>query len=91
MPKFAKKVDANHAYLRDSVFRKLCPIVRDTSKFGSGFPDLLIKTRRGTVLGVEIKETGGCLNANELSFRQDFPTFYRVCFDEQDAIRISNE
>jgi len=49
------KTDTNHAELRDYM-RKLGAIVKDTSMFGNGFPDLLVKYR-GRIYYIEIKKS----------------------------------
>ena len=41
-PKYAKRVDNNHVKIRDTL-RELGFIVFDTSKFGDGFVDLIVK------------------------------------------------
>ena len=50
----ARRVDANHAEIA-AAFRQLGYSVADTSRLGSGFPDLVIAKGRRTVL-VEIKD-----------------------------------
>jgi len=48
-------VDANHGQIRDAL-RALGCVVEDTSDVGRGFPDLVVRTRAGTVLLVEVKD-----------------------------------
>jgi hypothetical protein len=53
---YGNKVDDNHVYLRDTVFRRLAKSVIDCSQFGMGFADLLVLTNDGQLLMVEIKD-----------------------------------
>jgi hypothetical protein len=55
MSKYAKKVDTNHSKIKD-YYKCLCgdSNVLDTSKFGSGFSDLLVR-HRNEILFIEIK------------------------------------
>jgi len=53
---YGNKVDANHADLRDNVFRKLARSVIDCSQFGCGFADLLVLFNDGELCLVEIKD-----------------------------------
>jgi len=61
MPKYAKRVDTNHAEIR-SAFRRILgdENVCDTSKAGFGLGDLVI-THGGIVMLVEIKTATGKL------------------------------
>lgn len=52
---YAKKVDTNHALIRDT-FRELGASVFDTSSVGRGFPDLVVGCQNITAL-VEVKRT----------------------------------
>ncbi len=81
MPRFNRKTDANHAYLRDEVFRRLCPVVIDTSKHGEHILDLIIKTPRGSMYLVEIKDGSKPLSAQKLKPLQAMmlSTFPNVC------------
>jgi hypothetical protein len=51
----AARTDSNHSQIRD-LLRSLLPIVEDTSRFGDGWPDLIVHLRDGTVKFVEIKD-----------------------------------
>jgi len=53
---YGNKVDANHADLRDNVFRKLAKCVIDCSHYGMGFADLLVLFNDGELCMVEIKD-----------------------------------
>ena len=88
---FARRTDSNHAFLRDEVFRKLCPVVKDTSKFGDGFPDLMIRTRSGKTLGIEIKTENGPLKKSQEDFGTIFPDFWRLVRNADDAMKVCNE
>lgn len=83
--RYAAKVDSNHAYLRDSVFRKLCPFVKDTSKGGSNCGDLLIRTVRGSVYMVEIKDGNKPLTASQIEMLREFPSVFKVIRTQAEA------
>lgn len=64
MTHYAARTDGNHALIRLSA-RKCGYLVIDTFRAGQGAPDLLIATKSGVWLPVEIKEPGGRLTAKE--------------------------
>jgi hypothetical protein len=53
--RYARRVDANQAEIV-ALLRQLGCIVEVTSDVGRGFPDLVVKTPKGTVLLVEVKD-----------------------------------
>lgn len=57
----AAKTDNNHAFIRDQL-RKNGRAVWDCSKFGEGFPDLVVGYR-GSIFLMEIKSEDGTLTA----------------------------
>jgi len=66
--KYAKRVDANHGEIRDA-FRRILGAdgVVDCSRFGSGFPDLLIGYG-GLCMPVEVKTATGKLTDSQKKF-----------------------
>lgn len=69
MSKYAKRVDSNHAEIRD-YFREFGAKVKDTSFFGHGFPDLLVRWA-GKTYYVEIKQSNKSkLTKPEKEFRE---------------------
>lgn len=61
-PLYGRKVDKNHARIRDTL-RELMFTVEDTSQFGQGFPDLMVKgydrfAGEQAVVFVEVKAKG---------------------------------
>lgn len=74
MPRhFSRKVDSNHAEIRDAL-RKIPSLrVVDTSRAGNGVPDLLVfNVVNGIWAWVEIKSSGGKLTVGEVKFREDW-------------------
>jgi hypothetical protein len=63
------RTDANHAEIRDGL-RDLGYTVIDTSKFGRGFPDLLVVSRTNQIILLEVKSPGGKLSAAEKKFHE---------------------
>lgn len=89
----ARRTDRNHAEIR-SIFRSLCPAVEDTSDVGRGFPDLLIKTARGTVLLCEIKDgakppSQRALTSDELKVSLRWGASYVVVKSADEAIAVA--
>ena len=79
--RYNAKPDANHAYLRDEVFRRLCPVVIDTHHHGDHILDLIIKTQRGSFFMVEIKDGTKPASARKLKPLQELmlALFPEVC------------
>ena len=71
MTRWARRVDRNHAAIREGL-RKLGYTVWDTSRLGGGFPDLLVWDKRRLIL-VEVKMPGERLTVDELAFHKLFP------------------
>ncbi len=84
--RYACKTDSNHKYLRDEVFRKLCPFVKDTSSGGKNCGDLMIRTRRGSFYLVEIKKDEKApLTASQIEMLREFPSVFRVVRTQAEA------
>lgn len=68
MPRYAKRVDANHGEIRDE-FRKLLgdSNVFDCYAFGNGFPDLVVQFGGVTML-CEVKTAKGRLTEAQKGF-----------------------
>ena len=88
---FAKRVDANHAHFRDTIFRRLCPVVFDTSKYGRGFPDLMIVTAKGNLRLVEIKSEKGKQKESQKEFALKFGPWYRLVKTDEEATKVALE
>jgi hypothetical protein len=72
MTQYARKVDRNHAEIRDAI-RKAGYYVFDTHTQGCGFPDLLAVNKRGRVVLFEVKSPGEKLTTPEQIFRETYP------------------
>lgn len=86
----AKRVDGNHGEIRDGL-RKLGYLVRDTSKMGQGFPDLLVKVGCKLPVLLEIKDqkkpkSGQKLTGSEVEFFEDFGAISYVVTTLDEAI-----
>ena len=87
------RTDGNHAEIRD-LLRKLCPCVEDTSDVGRGFSDLVVKTSRGSIFMVEIKDgslppSRRALTEHEEKFKLRWESSYIVVTNEEEAIELS--
>ena len=67
---YNKRVDANHAEIRDGL-RDLGFYVFDSSMFGKGFPDLIVRGK-GRVILLEIKDGDAKLTDAEIKFHEMF-------------------
>lgn len=83
----AARVDANHAEIAE-VFRRMGCAVADTSRLGSGFPDLAVSRHKKTVL-VEIKDgrkppSARQLTPDEIRFKREWKGAYALveCVDD---------
>lgn len=90
----ARRTDANQGEIV-KVLRKLCPAVEITSDVGRGFPDLVIKTRRGTVLLVEVKDgtkppSARALTPDEVAFAGRWLSSYVVVCNADEAIAAAD-
>jgi len=88
-----RRQDANHAQIRDTL-RDLCIAVEDTSDVGRGFPDLIVKTRKGTVLLVEVKDgeappSRRALTPDEEAFAGRWLSSYVVVSSVGEAIALA--
>jgi hypothetical protein len=86
-------VDANHAEIRD-LFRDMFCVVEDCASFGNGFPDLIIKTPRGSVFFVEVKDgskppSRRKLREKQVNFQARWGTTYNVVLCKDDAINLA--
>lgn len=83
-----KRVDANHAEIRDGL-RDLGYLVDDTSSFGRGFPDLLVGDKCEHFVLLEIKSDGSDLNKRQREFFArwfDYPRYVVRSLDEALAV-----
>ncbi len=88
--RYAAKTDANHAHLRDHVFKVWCPVCVDTSKIGAGAGDLMILTALGSFYMVEIKDGSKPPSARKLKPSQEkllrlFPSVFKVITNREEA------
>lgn len=84
----AKRTDANHKEIREFL-RELGATVKDTSRFGEGFPDLLVKWR-GKILYIEIKrDEKEKLTKSEKEFLE-FIGYenYKIVYSREDVMRL---
>lgn len=89
----ARRTDSNHAEVRDFLRKAGC-VVEDTSDVGRGFPDLLVKTPKGAVLLVEIKDgskppSRRFLTEDERAVAVRWGESYRVVYDLAGAAALA--
>lgn len=83
--KYARKKDANHNDIADA-FIHLGYYVCDTSRVGSGFPDMLIARGMKTAF-VEVKQGKEKLSEGQNEFRKRWPGLFFVCRSVEDALK----
>ena len=74
MTRYNKKTDANHLEIKMTLIQ--CGyIVFDCSQYGQGIPDLLVLSKSGEFVFLEVKSPKGKLTEPERKF---FDTFYNA-------------
>lgn len=81
----AARTDANHAEIRDGL-RAMGYQVSDTHVCGNGFPDLVVRSRSGRVVLMEVKMPGGKLTQAETEFHRRWGASVRVVRSLDEAI-----
>lgn len=86
----AKRKDRNHDEVAAWLVSDGCT-VEHTYDVGRGFPDLVVRTPRGTVFLVEVKAPGldGDLTPDEVSMAARWGTSYRVVSSELQAAALA--
>ena len=86
---YAKKVDSNHAAIREYIRDRLHYYWIDTFRFGCGFPDAVVIAKNGIPVMFEIKTHGGRMEPLERKLQQNLSDagypFYFVVFSPEDA------
>ncbi len=88
-----RRTDRNHGQIRETL-RALGCIVEDLSDVGRGVPDLLVRTRAGTVLLVEVKDgeappSRRGLTPDEAAFANRWTSAYVIVSTVDEAIAAS--
>ncbi len=85
-----KKVDENHAEVRDELRAVLHDgVVHDMSKAGNGFPDLCIGWRGlNFLIEIKRKEGGSRLTNRQVAFHQNWQGQVAVCRSAAEALAI---
>ena len=68
---YAKRVDNTHAEVRDGL-RELGYYVIDMSKVGDDFPDLLVVSKSGVIVLLEVKTPGEYPTEGQVAFLNHF-------------------
>ena len=86
------RTDANHVPIKNAL-RQAGFTVIDCAKYGDGFPDLVVITRSGRAVLVEVKtETGAQVKKAQLNFMlQLVEPVYRIVTGEEQAIEVIQE
>jgi hypothetical protein len=88
---YARAVDGNHAVIRDGLRKVPGVRVVDTSRAGSGVPDLFVHCPHTQQWGwVEIKVKGGKLTPKEEQFAEGWwdDAHYLVAYSLDDVLRF---
>lgn len=85
------RTDGNHGKIRDALRMAVWPVY-DTSHIGGGFPDLMTRSRTGSVLFLEIKDgrlppSRRVLTPAELKFQALWGKNYVVVTSVEEAFR----
>jgi hypothetical protein len=80
----AGRTDGNQTPVRERL-RELGCRVTVTSDVGKGFPDLVVRTRRGSLFLVEVKDGDEPLTIPELLFQAEWGESYVVVRTDDDA------
>ena len=87
MSKYAKRVDSNHAEIRDYI-RELGIWVKDTSSYGNGFSDLIVVHKQEPYF-IEIKvDKKAKLTPQEREFKERVGNRYRVIVTKEDVNKL---
>jgi hypothetical protein len=83
----AKRVDLNHAEIRDNL-RNNGYTVFDTHDMGGGFPDLVVQSKTHISILVEIKRAGENLTAKEVTFFNEWGfSPLEIFYSTEDALQ----
>lgn len=81
------RVDSNHQEIRDGL-RSLGYYVVDLAFVGAGIPDLLVKSKSGLGVFLEVKQLGEYPTRQEVSFILRFQKQSSIIFSLDDALRV---
>ena len=81
------KVDLNHGIIRDGL-RQVGYFVWDTSDVGKDFPDLLVVSKSGIVVLLEVKTDGEYPSEGQVLFLFRYPGPVSLVFDIDDALEV---
>lgn len=81
------KVDEKHGFIRDGL-RQAGYFVRDTSEVGKDFPDLLVVSKSGIAVLLEVKTEGEYPSEGQVLFLFRYPGPVSLVFDIDDALEV---
>ena len=88
--RYSHRVDGNQAEIIDAL--KLRYVVHNTSHFGGGFPDLVVKTQNDRVVLMEVKMPGEKQTPAEVKFQQIMgDVIYRIVHSAEEALAVMGE
>ncbi|RCK72784.1 MAG: hypothetical protein ANABAC_1318 [Anaerolineae bacterium] len=85
-----KKTDLNHTEIREGL-RKAGYFVWDTHELGRGFPDLLVVSKAGVIVLLEVKSPRGKMTPDEQRFYSCFPGHLAVVQSLEEALEYLNK
>lgn len=89
-PKYAAKKDSNHNEIQDGL-EQIGFLVKDTSKLGDDFPDLVVKHPAKPEIGVrmvEIKSKNGKLRPGQEKLKNEWEDSVIVAYELDDVLSI---
>ena len=87
---YARRVDANHAAVKEVFVRMLGDHVTDTSRWGEGAGDLLVTGKITVFIETKASEKKKFTDA-QIKFQQRHPGLVRRCNSVEDAMKIVYE
>jgi hypothetical protein len=87
MPRWASKVDRNHKAVVDTL-RACGWRVKDTSRVGQGFPDLVI-AKGGRTMLAEVKAPTGAILSLQHAFLIDWPGEWIILRSVEDVLALN--
>lgn len=81
------RVDKNHGIIRDGL-RQAGYFTVDTSGFGKDFPDLLVVSKSGIAVLLEVKTGRAYPSEGQVLFLFRYPGPASLVFDIEDALKV---
>lgn len=86
MSRLARRKDANQGEIEEALTTAGYHFV-DTSRLGFGFPDLIVASKAGQNVFVEVKMPGAKLTPDELKFHSRWPNRIEIAYSAEQILR----